>query len=137
LRHELNELAIQPKEIYLTNAVKHFKNIKIDGRQMHRSPDIKEVNACKPWLLAEIELVKPKVILCLGVTPSKALINPGFKMTTLHGKWQPYDETKTVIAGTYHPSALLRAPTPEAKESMLKVFKEDLQKAFELASGSG
>jgi probable DNA metabolism protein len=135
LREELKTLAVNPENLYLTNAVKHFKNVKVNGRQMHRSPGVKEVNACKPWLKAEIDIVKPKVILCLGVTPAKALINPGFKMTNNHGKWQAYGESSsTVITATYHPAALLRAPTEEMKEEMFKAFRHDLRTALEMAA---
>jgi uracil-DNA glycosylase len=137
LREELKTLAVNPRDLYLTNAVKHFKNIKENGRQLHRSPGIKEVNACKPWLSAEIQMVKPKVILCLGVIPAKALINPGFKMTTQHGTWQTLPDSNTVIAATYHPAALLRAPDEQMKETMFKAFRQDLARALELAAATG
>ena len=134
LREELKTLSVDPETIYLTNAVKHFKNTLSSGKQLHRSPDIKEVNACKPWLKAEIELVQPKVILCLGAIPSKALIDPGFKVTQQHGNWQPFSASQ-IIAGTYHPAAILRAPTEEMRHNIMSVFKNDLKQAFELASG--
>jgi probable DNA metabolism protein len=134
LRQELATLGAAPEEIYMTNAVKHFKNVKVNGRQMHRSPGVREISACKPWLSAEIAIVKPKVILCLGVTPAKALINPGFKMTNQHGKWDTFGDEQTVIAATYHPAALLRAPDEQMKETMYKAFRQDLARAFELAS---
>ena len=134
LRTELDALGIAASDLYVTNAVKHFKNVKVNGRQMHRSPGIREVNACKPWLSAEIALVQPKVILCLGVIPAKALITPGFKMTTQHGQWQKMADTDTKIAGTYHPAALLRAPDEKIKATMFDALRRDLATAFELAT---
>jgi uracil-DNA glycosylase len=132
LRKVMDEIKLSAKEIYITNAVKHFKNEVIKERQIHRTPNLFEINACKPLLKAEIALVKPKVILCLGVTAAKALIGPGFNMTRQHGKWEAFS-TSQKISGTYHPAAILRAPTPELKTSLFKSFQHDIARAADLA----
>ena len=125
LRDVLGQLSIFEDDIYITNSVKHFKNEMVRGRQMHRSPSPLEVAACKPWLLAEIDVIKPELVVCLGVTAAKALINPGFTMKRDHGQWQ--DKNGYQISATYHPSAILRAPTPEMKKDLMANFVNDLE----------
>ncbi|MBA4696125.1 MAG: UdgX family uracil-DNA binding protein [Legionella sp.] len=131
LREVFHELSINIEEIYLTNAVKHFKFYKHLTHRTHRSPNIREINACKPWVASEIELVKPSVILCLGLTAAKALINPSFRIKHERGNFKKH--LNYIIGATFHPSAILRANN-EVREMMLKSFKKDLQKAHYLAN---
>ena len=127
----LHRLNIKRESLYLTNAVKHFKySLKGDFR-LHRSPSIHEINACKPWLLSEIELIKPKVVLCLGLTAAKSLINPAFRIKQERGQLK--QEANFFIGATYHPSALLRAPSLQVREELIKVFEQDLNKAYLLS----
>ena len=98
---------ISRDDIYLTNAVKHFRySLRDDGLRQHRSPSPSHIRACKPWLEAEIQAVKPAAMLCLGVTAARSLIHPSFTLKDNLGKWTgdaPH------VAATYHPSAILRA----------------------------
>ncbi len=94
--------------VYVTNVVKHFKFEEVGKRRIHQKPNAREVTACKPWLEAEIDLVKPEVIVLLGATAAQALLGRAFRVTEQRGEWVPSDLAPKVMA-TYHPSALLRA----------------------------
>jgi probable DNA metabolism protein len=131
LREGLKEAKISAKEVYITNTVKHFKFEVARGRQLHRSPDPYEVAACKPWLNAEIEVIQPQLILCLGVTAAKALIKPGFTMKRDHGVWEQ-TSGEHQISATYHPSAILRAPTQDMKKELISLFHKDLRRTATL-----
>lgn len=131
LRTVLKELSINVEEIYLTNAVKHFKFYKNLPHRTHRSPNIREINACKPWLISEIELIKPKVILCLGLSAAKSLINPAFRIKQERGKFKK--KANFIIGATFHPSAILRADN-EIRRAMLNYFKQDIEQAYHLSN---
>lgn len=131
LREILLKLAINENELYFTNTVKHFKFQLQNSRRIHKSPNIKEIYACKPWLLAEIKLIKPQVILCLGLTAAKALINPAFRIKDERGCFKPLEDY--LIGATYHPSAILRMPDPQLKESMLSSMAQDIKNAYQLS----
>lgn len=131
LRDALSHLQIDLDAIYMTNAVKHFKFTLKNRYRLHASPGIREINACKPWLLAEIEIIKPKVILCLGLSAAKSLINPAFRIKQERGVFKQIDNC--LVGATYHPSAILRAVTPELRDSMYKDLIADIKKAFELS----
>lgn len=122
-----DEAGMDRKEIYITNAVKHFKFRLEREKRMHRSPDAREVNACKPWLLAETELVKPEIILCMGATASKSLIGHGFTLKKEHGKWfeGPFGAR---ITSTYHPSAVLRSYAHDPDNDIYETIVRDLKK---------
>jgi probable DNA metabolism protein len=135
LRKALAAAEIRDEDIYVTNAVKHFKHEMVRGRQIHRSPTPHEVAACKPWVRSEIEVIQPQLVLCLGVTAAKALIKPGFAMKKDHGKWEVIDGGGFRIGATYHPSALLRAPTVEMREGLVKMFEQDLAVVAEMLYG--
>ena len=116
----LAELGIPRPEVFVTNAVKHFKFVQRGQvAACTRTPRMSEISACRPWLLAEIEAVKPKVILCLGASASKSLLGGTFALMKDHGKLihSPYAEK---VLATIHPSAVLRArdePNPAAAEA--------------------
>ena len=131
LRTVLAELSINPEDIYLTNAVKHFKFKLQEGRKIHLSPSIKELIACKPWLLAEINFIKPAVVLCLGLTAAKSLINPAFRIHHERGQFQ--EKEHYTIAASFHPSAILRA-TGDKQKIMLANLKNDIIKAYILSN---
>jgi len=128
----LNELLLETgladDEIYLTNAVKHFKHQQQGTRRIHVSPHIREVMACKPWLEAEIAAVKPKLIVCLGLTAAKSLISAGFKIKTQRGQWQAFTANQAIMA-TYHPSAILRAVSEAQRQEIYHALLQDLQAA--------
>lgn len=131
LNEVLERLAIKREDIYLTNAVKHFKYTLNGTTRIHKSPSIQEINACKPWLLTEIEFIKPKVVLCLGLTAAKSLINPAFRIKQERGQLKKGADF--FIGATYHPSALLRAPSLQARETLINDFEQDLKNAYLLS----
>lgn len=117
---------LDPKKIYFTNAVKHFKNELKQGRRIHVTPKVLEIKACKPWLEAELRLIKPKIIVCLGNIAAYSLIRPGFHMKQMHGQWLDYSSDQKIMA-TYHPSAVLRAFDDAQKQMIWSTLVNDLQ----------
>lgn len=114
-------------EVYVTNAVKHFKFEPRGTRRIHAKPSAREVSACRPWLEAEIEAIKPDLIVCLGATAAQSLMGSTFRVTQQRGK--PIKDTKwaPVIIATVHPSSLLRAPDEAAREQAFAAFLADLK----------
>jgi DNA polymerase len=127
---------IDRDDVYVTNAVKHFKWARDarTKRRLHKTPNAGEVRACFPWLENELRLIKPEVLVCLGATAAKALLGPAFSVTKKRGvpvesSWAP------VAIATVHPSAVLRAP-PEARKRAEHAFLADIRKvARVLATG--
>src|SRR5260221_14558019 len=109
---------------YVTNVVKHFKWIPRGKRRIHGKPNAREIQACKPWLEAEIAVVKPKVLVCLGATAAQALLGPSFRVSRDRGRLVPSALAPYVLA-TVHPSALLRA-CDEEREAAIARFIADL-----------
>jgi uracil-DNA glycosylase family protein len=118
---------IDRRRVYVTNAVKHFKFVRIEltRRRLHKKPNAGEVRACHPWLEQEIRLVQPRVIVALGSTAAQALLGNQFRVTQRRGKPVQSPLAETVIA-TVHPSAVLRAPGT-ARERARQEFFADLQ----------
>lgn len=102
----LAEEGIDPSQVYMTNAVKHFKFAQNGPRRVSQSPAAREINACKPWLARERQMVRPQVILGLGLTAAKSLLGHGFRMKDLRGQWFEEGDARVMI--THHPSAVLR-----------------------------
>lgn len=127
LRKNLQSSGIDLDEVYFTNVVKHFKFTYMNKRKLHRSPVGKEIRACKPWLEAEIEVVKPKVILCLGLIAAQVLVDKQFHIREQRGQWFE-NERKIRLMATFHPSAILRAVGHESREEMKKMFLKDIKK---------
>lgn len=132
LRKALEELQIDTADVYVTNAVKHFKFVEHGKRRLHENPRMSEINACKPWLLAELDAVKPKVVLCLGASASKSLLGGTFALMKSRGQVQETPFAQRVMA-TVHPSAVLRARDHEGRETLLGYLKDDLAAAYKLA----
>jgi DNA polymerase len=126
----LDEAGIDRGKAYVTNAVKHFKWTPRGKRRIHGKPNMGEIRACRPWLEAEIALVKPKVLVCLGATAAQALLGPQFRVTRERGRFLQSALAPYVLA-TVHPSALLRAPD-EAREGEIARFVGDLRKVAEV-----
>lgn len=97
-------------------------------RRIHKKPSAAEMAACRPWLDAEIELLKPKVIVCLGATAAQALLGKSFRVTAHRGEAVPSPLAPVVIA-TVHPSSILRAPDDDSRREEMKRFTVDLRKA--------
>ena len=121
----LEEAGIRRPEVYVTNAVKHFKFEERGKRRLHKKPRVSEVKACNPWLEAEMSLIRPEVIVCLGATAAQALLGPAFRLTKERGKFLEHPWAKYVTA-TVHPSAILRASDAEARHQEYRDFVEDL-----------
>jgi probable DNA metabolism protein len=129
LQKILLNLNIDLEEIYFTNAIKHFKHQVIDSRIKYQTPTIKEINACKPWLVAEIELIQPKIIICLGLVAAKSLVSHGFHFKKQRGKWQHYKHIPLLV--TYHPAAILRSRDDVVKAELTQLFSQDIKTALE------
>ncbi|HXR71375.1 UdgX family uracil-DNA binding protein [Actinocrinis sp.] len=117
LDRALAEAGIDPGETYVTNAVKHFRWKRAGKRRIHEKPGAAHINACRPWLLAELSRLRPDVIVLLGATAGQALFGPKFRVGASRGvpvDWQADDGPKTTTVATVHPSAVLRAPDRDA-----------------------
>ncbi len=126
----LDEAGIDRSTVYVTNVVKHFKWEPRGKRRIHKKPNAVEITACRPWLEAEIAVVKPRAIICLGSTAAQAVIGPKFKVSTQRGTFVQSPLAEFVTA-TVHPSSILRAPSDEARRAEMKRFVNDLKKIRE------
>src|SRR5262245_61872653 len=135
LDRALDEAGIDRDDVYVTNAVKHFKweRDAKGKRRIHKTPNAAEVRACFPWLEQEIALVQPRVIVALGATAAKALLGRGFSMLEDRGRAIHSTWADAVIA-TVHPSAVLRAPR-EARDEAERAFFADLMRVAKHLSG--
>ena len=124
----LSEAGIDRAEAYVTNAVKHFKWEPRGKRRIHKKPRASEIEACKPWLEAEIAVVKPQVIVCLGATASQALLGKTFSVTRQRGELFQSEFASKVMA-TVHPSSLLRLTDENDRRQQTERFIEDLKVA--------
>jgi uracil-DNA glycosylase family protein len=116
---------IDRKTVYVTNVVKHFKWQARGKRRIHQKPNWSEIAACRPWLDAELAVVEPRVLVCLGATAAQALLGPQFRVTRERGRPVESDLAAHVIA-TVHPSSILRSD-PETREQEYAAFVEDLK----------
>ena len=123
----LVEAGIDRSRVYVTNVVKHFKWEPRGKRRIHKKPNGAEITACRPWLEAEIRVVKPRAIICLGATAAQAVISPKFKVSLQRAKFVDSPLAEFVTA-TVHPSSILRAPTDEARRLETEEFIDDLRK---------
>lgn len=122
----LGEAGIERSEAYLTNAVKHFKWKPRGKRRLHQTPRAGEVEACKPWLEAEVEAVKPEALLALGATAGRALFGPKVRVTKDRGR--PLESPLAPLAAiTIHPSAILRLRDHDEREAEFAAFVADLE----------
>jgi DNA polymerase len=134
LDQALAEVGIDRDDVYVTNVVKHFKWMAAQRgkRRIHKKPRYSEIHACRPWLDAEIELVKPQVLVCLGATAAQSLLGRTFSVIRQHGQ-AVKSPLAPVVMATLHPSAILRAPDSEGRRSQMRIFVADLHKAAEYA----
>jgi DNA polymerase len=124
----LSEAGIDRTEVYVTNAVKHFKWEPRGKRRIHKKPRASEIEACKPWLEAEIAVVKPQLIVCLGATAAQALLGKAFSVTRQRGELLESEFAGRVMA-TVHPSSLLRLKDENDRRQQTERFVEDLRVA--------
>lgn len=118
---------IDRTRVYITNAVKHFKWKPAGKRRLHQKPNAAEINACRPWLDAEIAVVNPTLIVLLGATAAQAMLGREFRVSTQRGQFFERPGVPTMMA-TVHPSSILRAPDDESRELEMEAFIRDLRK---------
>ena len=123
----LAEAGIDRSQAYVTNVVKHFKWEPRGKRRIHKKPNSQEIAACRPWLEAEVALVKPKVIVALGATAAQTLLGPKFRVTKQRGEFLESTLAPYIMA-TVHPSSILRAPDDETRHAEMRLFVNDLKK---------
>ena len=123
----LESAGINRAEVYVTNAVKHFKWEPRGKIRLHKKPNSLEIAACRPWLEAEISAVGPQIVVCPGATAAQALLGSQFRLTKHRGEVFP--TTYGPVTATIHPSAILRMPEPEAREAEIASLVSDLRLA--------
>ena len=122
----LEAAGIAREDAYLTNVVKHFKFEERGRRRIHQTPKRFEVDACRPWLDAELELVRPEALVLLGATAAKALLGSSFRVTQHRGELLD-SELAPIVAATVHPSSILRQPDEAARVREREAFAEDMR----------
>ena len=127
----LQEAGIDRQQVYVTNAVKHFKWEPQGKRRIHKKPNGWEIAACRPWLNAELAALKPDALVCLGATAAQALLGKNFRVSQQHGVLIPSTLAPNVMA-TVHPSSILRAPDEESRHAEMKSFVADLKKVAKI-----
>src|SRR6202165_3851496 len=132
LDNALGEAGIDRKKVYVTNAVKHFKWEPRGKRRIHKKPNAAEIAACRPWLDAEISVLKPQVIVCLGATAAQALLGRDFRVTQHRGELLKSSLAPFIMA-TVHPSSILRAPDEETRRAEMQRFIADLRQLARFA----
>lgn len=125
LDQALEAARIDRARVYVTNAVKHFKWEAKGKRRIHSKPDNAEVQACLPWLIREVELIRPLAVVALGATAAQALLGRNFRVTKQRGEFLQSPQGWVVMA-TVHPSSILRAPDDAARRLAMDQFIEDL-----------
>lgn len=133
LDEALAEAGVDRSDVYVTNVVKHFKweAAQRGKRRIHKKPRHSEIEACRPWLDAELKVVKPQVVVCLGASAAQALLGKDFRVTRDRGQLVQSDLAPQVMATT-HPASILRAPDHLAREQQRGEFVRDLKKVADL-----
>lgn len=132
LNDALQQAGIDRDSVYVTNAVKHFKFEERGKRRIHKRPTSTEMNACRPWLGVEIELIKPSVIACLGATAAQTLFGSKFRLTQQRGIPLEHPWAKHVVA-TVHPSVILRIPDSDERHAEFARLVQDLKTVRNIA----
>ena len=128
LDRALEQAGIERARAYVTNAVKHFKWRPAGKVRLHQKPNAEEIQSCRPWLELELELVGPRVVVCLGATAAQALLGRSFKVTKQRGQFVEWPYAPLAMA-TIHPSAILRVSEPEEREAAFAGLVADLRVA--------
>ena len=131
LDEALATVGIDRIDAYITNVVKHFKWETRGGRRFHKKPKAGEIAACRPWLDHEIELIRPKVLVCLGATAAQALLGRAFRVSVQRGQVLTTPLADHAVA-TVHPSSILRQQTSEERRREMARFTADLEVVAEL-----
>lgn len=117
---------INRNDVYVTNIVKHFKWEPRGKSRLHKKPNITEISACRPWLEAEIRVVKPQVVVLLGATAAQGILGRDFRVTQHRGEWIKSEIAPHVLA-TVHPSSILRAADDDSRHEEMRKFIDDLK----------
>jgi uracil-DNA glycosylase family protein len=128
LNEAMRQAGIDRSRVYLTNVVKHFKWVAAQRgkKRIHKKPRYSEINACRPWLDAELRVAKPKILVCLGATAAQSLLGRKFSVT--HQRGHPIESTLApFVMATVHPSSILRAPDEDARHSQMQALIKDLK----------
>jgi DNA polymerase len=134
LDQALEQAGIEHSKVYLTNVVKHFKWVAAarGKKRIHKKPRYSEIRACRPWLDAELRVVRPKILVCLGSTAAQSLLGRDFSVTRQRGQLVASPLAPLVMA-TVHPSSILRAPDQNARHQQMQAFVNDLRIVAQLA----
>jgi DNA polymerase len=125
LDRALVQVGLARERLYVTNVVKHFKFIERGKRRIHQTPRMAEITACRPWVEAELALVRPETLVCLGATAARALLGPDFRIMKDRGRWLQSRWAPKTMA-TLHPSAVLRGEDEAAQARLYGMMVEDL-----------
>jgi len=133
LDRAIEEAGLARDHIYLTNVVKHFKHVMRGKRRIHKKPDLEEIQACIPWLDAELARIEPKVLVLLGATAAQAMLGRSFRVTQHRGEFLD-SPLAPLVTATVHPSSILRSRTDDERRSAFDAFVEDLRRIARAAS---
>ena len=132
LRELLGEAGLDPRRVYLTNTVKHFKFVPRGKRRIHSRASAAEQAACRPWLAAELDRLRPVIVVALGAMAAQTLFGSGFSVTREHGRWHSIGPRTRAMA-SWHPSAILRMRTPQRDQARAELLA-DLRSAADALS---
>ena len=135
LDRAFDEAGIDRSDVYITNVVKHFKWEARGKRRIHKKPNMAEITACKPWLEAELEVVRPQALVCLGATAAQALLGRGFKVSQQRGELVE-SPLAPLVTATIHPSSILRERDDDARHRAMQEFVRDLSNVARELKGS-
>ena len=124
----LVDAGIDREEVYITNAVKHFKWLSRGKRRLHQKPNAREIAACRPWLIAELEAIQPSVLVCLGATAARAVLGKIIKIAEHRGELLESDLSSRIVV-TVHPSSILRIEDSDMRQVAMRRFVDDLRTA--------
>jgi DNA polymerase len=131
----LVEAGIDREEVYITNAVKHFKWLPQGKRRLHQKPNGREITACRPWLVAELEAIQPHVLVCLGATAARAVLGKTMKISEHRGELLESDLSSRIVV-TVHPSSILRIEDSDSRQVAMQRFIHDLRTARNAVVGN-
>ena len=129
LDRALEKLGIERSDVYLTNAVKHFRFEERGKRRIHQTPTARQITACRPWVRAELRVVKPEALVVMGAVAAKTLLGNDFRVTEQRGR-VPDSDLAPIVVATVHPSVILRAPDARARRRERDAFVNDLRVAL-------
>ena len=122
----LVEVGLERERLYVTNVVKHFKFVARGKRRIHQTPGAADISACRPWLEAELALIEPEILVCLGATAARTLLGPAFRLMRERGRFLETPWARRTIA-TLHPSAVLRGEDEAAQGRLYAILRDDLR----------